>query len=55
MKHNRRRWTVERLAAGCGLERITTRYAFGYMIPMVAMARKFSRLAPLTSVGTALP
>ena len=34
------RSTLEHLAAECGLERIRTRYAFGYVLPLVAIVRK---------------
>ena len=34
------RSTLEHLAAACGLERIRTRYAFGYVLPLVAIVRK---------------
>ena len=34
------RSSLERLATGCGLEPIRTRYAFGYMMPMIIAVRK---------------
>jgi 2-polyprenyl-3-methyl-5-hydroxy-6-metoxy-1,4-benzoquinol methylase len=35
------RSTVERLAAGCDLERIRARYAFGHIFPIATIVRKF--------------
>jgi SAM-dependent methyltransferase len=37
------RASVERLATRCGLERVRTRYAFGYMLPLVLVVRKLLR------------
>jgi len=37
------RSTLERLAAQCGLERIRSRYAFGYTLPIVIGVRKLLR------------
>ena len=34
------RSSVDRLVAACGLQAVTTRYAFGYMLPAVVVLRK---------------